>query len=49
MDFRSPNRVLPDVQDEFNRKGLIPERGEKKVAFYVLQNAYKEQTIGKPE
>jgi beta-glucuronidase len=49
MDFRSPNRVLPGVQDEFNRKGLISEQGQKKMAFYVLQNAYKERTIGKPE
>ncbi len=49
MDFRSPNRVLPGIQDEFNRKGLISEQGEKKQAFYVLQKAYKEQSIGKPE
>ena len=49
MDFRSPNRVLTGVQDEFNRKGLISEQGEKKMAFYVLQKAYKEQSVGKPE
>jgi beta-glucuronidase len=47
MDFRSPNRVLPGIQDEFNRKGLISDQGQKKMAFYVLQKAYKEQTIGK--
>ncbi len=22
MDFRSPRRVLPEIQDGFNRKGL---------------------------
>ena len=49
MDFRSPNRVLTGVQDEFNRKGLISEHGQKKMAFYVLQKAYKEQSVGKPE
>jgi beta-glucuronidase len=49
MDFRSPNRVLPGIQDEFNRKGLISEQGQKKMAFYVLQKAYKERSLGKPE
>ncbi len=41
MDFRSPRRVLPDIQDFWNRKGLISNRGEKKEAFYILQNFYK--------
>jgi beta-glucuronidase len=49
MDFRSPNRPLAGIQDEFNRKGLISERGEKKQAYYILQKAYKEGTVGKPE
>ncbi len=49
MDFRSPNRVLTGIQDEFNRKGLISEQGQKKLAFHVLQKAYKEQSVGKPE
>lgn len=47
MDFRSPRRPLPGVQDYFNRKGLISDQGEKKAAFYVLQKAYQEGTIGK--
>lgn len=47
MDFRSPNRPLTGIQDGFNRKGLISDQGEKKLAFYVLQKAYKEKTIGK--
>jgi beta-glucuronidase len=49
MDFRSPNRPLVDIQDEFNRKGLVSEQGKKKQAFYVLQKAYKEETVGKAE
>ena len=49
MDFRSPNRPLAGIQDEFNRKGLISEQGQKKQAFYVLQKAYKDGTIGKAE
>jgi beta-glucuronidase len=49
MDFRSPNRALAGIQDEFNRKGLVSEQGQKKMAFYVLQKAYKEQSVGKPE
>jgi beta-glucuronidase len=40
MDFRSPRRLLPGVQDYFNRKGLVSDRGEKKKAFYVLQKWY---------
>lgn len=42
MDFRSPRRILPGVQDYYNRKGLISDRGEKKEAFFVLQKFYKE-------
>ena len=49
MDFRSPNRPLVGIQDEFNRKGLISDQGQKKAAFYVLQKAYKEKTIGKTD
>jgi beta-glucuronidase len=40
-DFRSPRRVLSDIQDGWNRKGLISETGEKKKAFYVLKDFYK--------
>ena len=49
MDFRSPNRPLAGIQDEFNRKGLISEKGEKKQAFYVLQRAYRENSVGKAD
>jgi beta-glucuronidase len=40
-DFRSPRRLLPDIQDGWNRKGLISETGDKKKAFFVLQDYYK--------
>ena len=43
MDFKSPRRVLPDIQDNFNRKGLISEKGEKKAAYYVLQKYYQKK------
>jgi len=41
-DFRSPRRPLPRIQDFYNRKGLISSRGERKQAFYVLQNFYRD-------
>ena len=41
MDFRSPARMLPGVQDYHNRKGLISNRGQRKLAFYTLQKFYK--------
>jgi beta-glucuronidase len=40
VDFRSPRRPLPKIQDDYNRKGLISEKGEKKKAFYTLQKFY---------
>jgi beta-glucuronidase len=40
-DFLSPRRHLPRIQDWYNRKGLISERGEKKQAFELLQQYYE--------
>ncbi len=40
-DFRSPRRLLTDVQDYYNRKGLFSDKGEKKKAFYVLKEWYE--------
>jgi beta-glucuronidase len=40
-DFRSPRRPLPGIQDYWNRKGLISDRGKKKQAFFVLQRFYE--------
>ena len=39
-DFRSPRRHLPEIQDDFNRKGVLSETGAKKQAFYVLRAFY---------
>lgn len=41
-DFRSPRRHVPDIQDDFNRKGLISDKGQKKKAFYVMKAWYDE-------
>jgi beta-glucuronidase len=49
MDFRSARRVNPSLQDNFNRKGLISDQGVKKQAFFILQKAYKDKSLGKPE
>jgi beta-glucuronidase len=49
MDFRSPTRNLSGIQDGFNRKGLISDQGQKKAAFFILQKAYVDKTVGKAE
>ena len=49
MDFRSPRRPLPGIQDFHNRKGLISDRGEKKKAFYVMQQYYHELGAASPK
>jgi beta-glucuronidase len=49
MDFRSPTRNIPVLQDGFNRKGLLSEKGEKKQAFDLFQKVYKDHSVGKPE
>ena len=43
MDFRSPRRTLPNIQDFFNRKGLVSLRGDKKKAFFVMQEFYRKK------
>lgn len=43
VDFRSPRRVLPEIQDGYNRKGLISNDGNRKLAFFVMQNYYKQK------
>tara|TARA_R110002049_G_scaffold138450_2_gene298540 strand:- start:3695 stop:5515 length:1821 start_codon:yes stop_codon:yes gene_type:complete len=40
-DFRSPKRVLPIIQDGWNRKGLISNHGIKKKAFFTVKAFYK--------
>ena len=42
-DFRSARRQHPVYQNGFNRKGLISNTGQKKKAFFVLQEYYRQQ------
>ncbi|MFA4924042.1 MAG: hypothetical protein WC557_07605, partial [Ignavibacteriaceae bacterium] len=39
----SEELTVPGRQDMYNRKGLLSDKGEKKQAFYVLQNFYREK------
>ena len=43
-DFRSPKRNNPLYQDGWNRKGMYDNKGNKKKAFYILQNYYKQKS-----
>ena len=40
-DFRSPRRVLPGIQDFYNMKGVMSDKGEKKKAFHILRQWYE--------
>ena len=40
-------RNLNGIQDIYNRKGIISEKGEKKLAFEVLQDHYAERLAAK--
>lgn len=44
VDFKSPRRQNPVFQNFWNRKGLISNTGEKKKAFFTLQEYYKKKT-----
>jgi len=39
-DFRSPFRMHPVFQNEWNRKGLISDKGFRKKAWFVLKDYY---------
>jgi len=41
MDFRCPRRFLAGIQDYYNRKGLLSDRGAKKQAYYILRDYYQ--------
>ncbi|MDA3894301.1 MAG: beta-glucuronidase [Salinivirgaceae bacterium] len=43
VDFRSPRRQHPQFQNFWNRKGLISETGQKKKAFFILQEYYSKK------
>ena len=45
-DFRSPRRNNPGIQDGWNRKGLIGQNGERKLAFGRLQRYYADKRRG---
>lgn len=47
VDFRSPRRPLPGIQDGFNRKGLISDDGKKKKAFSTLQEYYRKRSVAR--
>ncbi len=49
VDFRSPTRNIPKLQDGYNRKGLVSEDGRKKQAFALFQKVYAENSLGKAE
>lgn len=40
-DFLSPRRPLPEIQNDYNRKGLISNKGIKKKAFFTVQAFYR--------
>lgn len=42
-DFRSTLRQRQGIQDYWNRKGLINDNGERKKAFFILQEFYKNE------
>ena len=39
-DFRAPYRLNTKIQNYWNRKGLISETGQKKLAFQVMSEYY---------
>lgn len=45
VDFRSPRRVLPEIQDGWNRKGLISDDGQMKKAFFILRDYYNDKMV----
>ncbi|MBN1155030.1 beta-glucuronidase [candidate division KSB1 bacterium] len=46
-DFRSPRRPLPRIQEFWNRKGLVSDQGDRKKAFYLLQDYYENKMQSK--
>lgn len=43
-DFRTPKRPLVGIQDYYNRKGLLSDRGEKKLAWQTLHDYYQNKS-----
>ena len=49
MDFRSPSRNIPKLQDGYNRKGLFSEKAEKKLSVPLVEKAYRAEPVVKAE
>lgn len=47
FDFRSPTRMSPQQGLEFNRKGLVSDRGERKKAWYIMRDYYNGKNVNK--
>lgn len=43
FDFRSPYRFHPVNQDDWNRKGVLSDKGQKKQAWYIMHEYYTGQ------
>nr|WP_233173934.1 glycoside hydrolase family 2 TIM barrel-domain containing protein [Pedobacter sp. ASV19] len=41
FDYRSLGRMHPVYQKGYNRKGLLSENGERKMAWYIMEQYYK--------
>ena len=41
FDYKSLGRMHPVYQKGDNRKGLISDKGEKKMAWYIMNEYYK--------
>ncbi|TBO42995.1 glycoside hydrolase family 2 [Pedobacter kyonggii] len=41
FDYRSLGRMHPVYQKGYNRKGLLSEKGERKMAWYIMEQYYK--------
>ena len=44
-DFRSPRRPLPNIQDYWNRKGLVSDKGIKKKSWFILHDYYLNKKV----
>jgi beta-glucuronidase len=42
FDFRSPTRCHPLNQEGWNRKGLVSDKGQRKKAWFVMKEYYKQ-------
>lgn len=49
MDFRSPGRNIPHLQDGYNRKGLFSEKMEPKLSVPYVADQFQKHTFIKPD